>query len=291
MEACGTAHYWAREFAVAGHTVRLLPAHYVRAYRRRNKTDRNDAAALVEAARNPEILPVSVKSVEQQAIQSLHRIREQWKTTRTARINALRGLLRELGIVIPVGARNAIRGAQDHLQELPVVLQQAVSGLLEEIRALESRMTAIEHRLAEHARSSESVQTLMSVPGIGLLSATAMAAAAGDPAHFRNGRHLAAWLGLTPREFSSGHRRLLGGISKRGDGYVRMLLVHGARAVLNRAKQLDKGNQNLNRLQQWALQLEQRAGHNKATVALANKLARIAWAVWSQQTPFEARHA
>jgi transposase len=291
MEACGSAHYWARECAAAGHTVRLLPAHYVRAYRRRNKTDRNDAAALVEAARNPEILPVSVKSVDQQAIQSLHRIREQWKTTRTARINALRGLLRELGIAIPVGARNAIRGAQDHLQALPGLLQHAVADLLEEIRVLEARMTAIEQRLAEHARSSESVQTLMSVPGIGLLTATALAAAAGNPGHFRNGRHLAAWLGLTPREFSSGHRRLLGGISKRGDGYVRMLLVHGARSVLNRAKQLDKGNRDLNRLQQWALQLDQRAGHNKATVALANKLARIAWAVWSQQSRFEARPA
>ena len=288
MEACGTAHYWARELDTMGHTVRLLPAQYVRAYRRRSKTDRNDAAALVEAARNPEILPVPVKTVEQQCIQTLHRCRSQWLATRTARINALRGLLRELGHPLPLGARAAITGARACREVVPTVLQPAIDALLDEIATLETRMADIEAALARHARDSEPVQQLLSVPGIGLLTATALAASAGSPGYFRNGRHLAGWLGLTPKEYSSGSRRLLGSISKRGDGYVRMLLIHGARAVLNRAKQLHRAGQSLSRLQQWVVRLEQRVGHNKAAVALANKLARIAWAVWLRSTPYQA---
>jgi len=291
LEACGTAHFWARELTSMGHQVRLLPAQYVRAYRRRNKTDRNDTVALVEAARNPEIRPVPAKSVEQQAVQSLHRIRAQWMSTRTARINALRGLLRELGYPLPVGARAAIQGACALLETLPPLLRPAVLALLDEIRDLEARVKSIEGALTTQARQSEEVQRLLSVPGIGLLTATALNASAGDPGHFRNGRHLAAWLGLTPREHSSGHRRHLGAISKRGDGYVRMLLIHGARAVLNRAKQLARAGQPLNRLQRWVVSLEARVGHNKAAVALANKLARIAWAVWQRQTDYQPVNA
>ena len=268
MEACGTAHFWGRELASFGHAVRLLPAQYVRAYRRRSKTDRNDVCALVEAARNVEIMPVAVKSVEQQSIQLLHRLRSQWMATRTARINGLRGLLRELGHALPVGAQHALRGARDCLDALPVVLQPAVLDALDEIQALEARIQSVEKSLALHAKQSDTVQRLLSVPGIGLLTATALTAAAGDARCFRNGRHLAAWLGLTPKEFSSGHRRLLGSISKRGDGYVRMLLIHGARAVLNRAKSLDRAGHPLNRLQRWATSLELRVGHNKAAVAL-----------------------
>ena len=278
IEACGMAHHWARELGGLGHTIRLLPAQYVRAYRRRNKTDRNDAAALLEAARNTEILPVPVKSVEQQCIQTLHRLRAQWMATRTARINALRGLLRELGYPLPVGALTALRGARACRDQLPDILQPAIDQLLDEIAQLETRALAIERILAQHARNSESVQQLLSVPGIGLLTATALSASAGSADHFRNGRHLAGWLGLTPKEYSSGNRRHLGGISKRGDSYVRMLLIHGARAVLNRAKQLAKLGKTLSRLQHWVITLEQRVGHNKAAVGLANKLARIAWA-------------
>lgn len=289
IEACGTAHYWARELGSLGHTVRLLPAQYVRVYRRRNKTDRNDAAALLEAARNTEILPVPIKSVEQQCIQTLHRLRSQWMATRTARINALRALLRELGHPLPLGALAALRGARACQEQLPEVLRPAIDQLLDEIAQLESRALAIEGVLAQHARNSETVQQLLSVPGIGLLTATALSASAGSAGHFRNGRHLAGWLGLTPKEYSSGHRRHLGGISKRGDSYVRMLLIHGARAVLNRAKQLAKLGKALSRLQHWVITLEQRVGHNKAAVALANKLARIAWAVWHRQTTYIAQ--
>ena len=288
LEACGTAHYWARELGCMGHRVRLLPTQYVRAYRRRNKTDRNDASALLEAARNTEILAVPVKSVEQQCVQTLHRLRAQWMATRTARINALRGLLRELGHPLPVGALAALRGARACQAQLPAILQPAIDQLLDEIAQLEAHAQAIEAVLAQHARASEPVQQLLSVPGIGLLTATALSASAGSAAHFRNGRHLTSWLGLTPKEYSSGHRRHLGSISKRGDSYVRMLLIHGARAVLNRAKQLAKLGKILSRLQHWAVTLEQRVGHNKAAVALANKLARIAWAVWQRRATYIA---
>ena len=249
LEACGTAHHWARELQAMGHRVRLLPAQYIRAYVRRSKTDRHDAAAIVEAARNREIRPVPVKSVDQQCIQTLHRVRSQWMATRTARINALRGLLRELGYPLPLGAANAIKGARGCFEQLPQTVQPAVSALLDEIHELQDRAAAIEAHLKQHASQSDTVQRLLTVPGIGLLTATALNAAA---------------------------------------GYVRMLLVHGARAVLNRAIQLTKAGQPLSRLQQWAVTLERRIGHNKAAVALANKLARIAWAVWHNNTAYVA---
>lgn len=292
IEACGTAHFWGRELRRLGFTVRLLPAHYVRPYRRRNKTDRADAAALIEAARCAEILDVPVKSEHQQAIQGLHRIRSQWMASRTARINALRGLLREQGIDLPAGAGVAIKAAPTAIDDerLPYALRLALLELVGEILSLENRVARIERQLAAYARDDAAVQRLLSVPGIGLLSATALLAAVGSPVHFSNGRHLAAWLGLTPKETSSGLRRHLGRISKRGNAYLRTLLTHGARAVLARAKQLACQGKPLTRLQQWALTLEQRAGHNKATCALANKLARIAWAVWMHQSAFDAHH-
>lgn len=292
MEACGTAHFWGRELKRLGFTVRLLPAQYVRPYRRRNKTDRADAAALLEAARCGEILDVPVKTEDQQAIQGLHRIRSQWMVARTARINALRGLLREQGVDLPAGANNAVKAAPRAIDDerIPYALRLALLDIVGEILSLEARIERIEAQLANHARDDASLQTLLAVPGIGLLSATALVAAIGSPANFRNGRHLAAWLGLTPKESSSGMRRKLGRISKRGDAYLRTLLTHGARAVLSRAKQLAHQGKPLSQLQTWALSLEQRAGHNKATCALANKLARIAWAVWMHQREFNGNY-
>jgi len=290
MESCGTAHYWARTFEALGHTVRLLPSQYVRAYRRRNKTDRSDATAILEAARSPEIKPVAVKNVEQQTIQGLHRVRSQWMTTRTARINVIRGLLRELGYPLPVGSHIVRRKAPEVLEQLPAPLRAAIEELLEEIRSLEQRIHAIEDELERFARQNEAVETLREVPGIGLLTATALWAAAGSAAVFKSGRHLAAWLGVTPREYSSGNQRHLGRISKRGDVYVRMLITHGARSVLARAKQLHRSNKSLTRVQRWAVQLEQRIGHNKATCALANKLARIAWALWRHHGSYDGAH-
>lgn len=286
MEACGSAQHWARTLTGLGFSLRLLPPQYVRPYRRRNKTDRSDCEALLAAAGNPEIHAVSVKSVEQQTIQQLHRVRSQWLRTRTARINGLRGMLRELGIAIPQGAVSAKREAARLCETLPASLQSTVGLLLAEIHELEARMRVIERELARVAAAQPAIAKLKEVPGIGLLTATALWAAIADPRLFRNGRHLASWIGLTPREWSSGARRTLGRISKRGDVYLRMLLTHGARSVLNRAKQLARAGKPLSRLQRWALQLEQRVGHNKATCALANKLARIAWALWRHARVF-----
>lgn len=292
MEACGTAHYWGRELARQGFTVRLLPAQYVRPYRRRNKTDRADTSALIEASRCTEIKDVAVKSEHQQAIQGLHRVRSQWMTTRTARLNALRGLLREQGINLPVGAAKAVKAAPRAIddEQIPYVLRLTLLELVGEIHGLEERIKRLERQLARYAQDDSAVQALMTIPGIGLLTATALAAAVGSPDHFRNGRHLASWLGLTPREYSSGMRRHLGRISKRGDVYIRTLLTHGARAVLLRARQQVNQGKQPTRLQAWAMALQSRAGHNKATCALANKLARIAWAVWMHQKPFEHEH-
>ena len=288
MEACGTAHFWARTLQAMGHTVTLLPAQYVKAYVRRNKTDRADAAALIEAFRGNQILPVVPKTEAQQAIQGLHRARGQWMQTRTARLNLLRSLFREQGHNIPVGSNKVIPTVQELHSQLPAPLQPIVQALCEEIRQLEDHINQVEQQLDQWAKSQSAVQLLRTIPGIGLLTATAMVAAIGSPVQFRNGRHLAAWLGLTPREYSSGHHRYLGRISKRGDVYLRTLLTHGARAVLNRAIQLAKTDKpTLNTLQAWAIALERRVGHNKAAIALANKLARIIWATWFHQRPFQ----
>ena len=293
MEACGGAHHWARMMQRCGHSVRLLPVPYVRAYRRRNKTDRADCLAMLEAARNPEILPVPVKSVEAQAIQGLHRMRSAWMATRTARINTLRGLLREFGVILPVGAVAALKLMPEAIDDdaVPMIIRDGLQSLLAEIRALDQHVIDIERQLGALAKQQPIVERLRQISGIGLLTATALFASAGDAKHFRSGRHLASWLGLTPREHSSGNVRRLGGISKRGDRYVRMLLTHGARAVLARAKQMTAAGRSLNRLQQWAVGLEQRIGHNKTTCALANKLARIAWATWYYGRDFEPDHA
>lgn len=294
MEACGTAHFWARAFQSWGHHCVLLPAHYVRPYRRRNKTDRADAEALLEADRCEGIYPVAVKSVEQQQLQQLHRLREQWKRTRTARINALRGALREFGVNFPVGAATVLRGAGAKLENeaVPPALRAALRSVLDEIAALQLRIRAVEKQLHELTRANDAVTRLQQVPGVGLLTSTALVASAGSPSAFKSGRHLSAWVGVTPRESSSGMRRHLGSITKRGDVYLRMLFVHGARSVLARAKQIAKADRaKLSRLQQWAIELEQRVGHNKATVALANKLIRTAWAVWRYERPLDPQFA
>ena len=292
FEACGTAHHWARTLVAMGHEVVLLPAQHVRPYRRGNKNDRRDADALLEAGRCDDIMPVTIKNENQQALIQLHRLREQWKTTRTARINSLRGALREFGVDLPVGAVNAIKHAPRHLDGLPGHLRGALQAVLQEIEALQLRLLAVERSLEEIAAEDAAVKRLRQIEGIGLLNATAMVATAGSANHFPSGRQFAAWLGITPRESSSGYRRNLGRITKRGDVYLRTLLIHGARAVPARAKQLNRIDPTrLSRLQQWALPLQQRIGHNKAAVALANKLARICWAVWRTGTAYQPGYA
>jgi transposase len=290
MEACGMAHFWGRQAAASGHRVLLLPPHAVRPYVSRNKTDRADATALLEAVRNAAIHPVPVKSVSKQALTGLHRLRSTWLATRTARINTIRGLLREFGVTIPLGARQVVPRITALLADadgpLPTVLRPVVAAVIDELRELDLRIRTVEQQLTATAAAMPVVARLQSIPGIGLLTSTGLVAFVGDAQRFPTARHFASYLGLTPREHSSGLRRRLGAISKRGDTYLRMLLIHGARAILCHAKKVTTPA----RLQRWALHLERLRGHNKAAVALANKLARIAWAVWTTGTEFRATH-
>lgn len=289
LEACGTAHHWGRKIESLGHKVVLLPPHAVRPYVVRNKTDRSDAKGLLEAFRNKEIHPVPVKSVEQQSLSSLHRLRAAWLSTRTARLNTLRGVLREFGFVIPVGSKNVVPELKELLEEsdsgLPEPLRPVLAEACEEIGELEARILSIEKGLRVLGKQAPAVARLRTVPGVGLLTATALVALVGQIHRFPSGRHFASYLGLTPREHSSGEVRRLGAISKRGDVYLRMLLTHGARSVLWAAK----SNKNPDHLCSWALDLERKRGHNKAAIALANKLARIAWAVWRKDVDFETQ--
>jgi transposase len=258
-------------------------------YRDGNKTDRADAKAVLEAARNAAIDPVPVKSQEQQAIAALHRMRQGYLRTRTARINAVRGHLREFGIVLPMGARHVVGRAESALAtaKLPDILHHALIGLLTEIDELQSKAERLRSELERLAHTTPEVSVLMTVPGIGVLTATALVAFVGDLNRFRSGRDLAAYLGLTPREHSSGQIRRLGRITKRGNSYVRMMLIHGARSALRAGSMTDAPDD----VRTWALAIARRRGFNVAAVALANKLARVCWRVWHDQRPFQRREA
>jgi len=289
LEACGSAHHWGRELQRLGHTVELLHPGDVARYRDGNKTDRADAKALLEAARNAALSRVPVKSVEQQAVVALHRLRQGYLRTRTARINAVRGHLREFGCVIPVGAQHVLPRAYAALAEeaVPALLRPALETVLEEIGALEAKAEALREALAALAQQMPDAQLLLTIPGIGVLTATALVAFVGAPGRFRSGRHFAAYLGLTPREHSSGPIRRLGPITKHGNSYVRMLLIHGARSALRAGHVAPQPDD----LRTWARAVAARKGHNVAAVALANKLARVCWRVWRDQRPFERREA
>lgn len=286
LEACGSAHHWGRVLEGQGHRVVLLPAGQVRRYRHGEKTDRADAKALLEAYRNEQIVRVPIKSVAQQAMASVHRLRSAWMQTRTARLNAVRGLLREVGVTIPKGAHQVVPRLRDVMSKemLPAALGVMLTRVAEEIGQMEKNIRDAERQLKELGQELASTERLRTIPGIGLLSATAMVAAIGEPTRFRSGRRMAAFVGLVPREHSSGERRVLGRISKRGDPYLRTLLTHGARSVLLAAKRSKRND----RLRRWALGLQERRGHNRATIALANKITRIAWAVWSRGVPYRS---
>ncbi len=291
MEACGSAHHWARWLNRLGIEVRLLPAAYIRAYVKRNKTDAADALALLEAARASDIVPVRIKSLEQQALQAMHRTRSLWMATRTSRINALRGFCREFGLAVPQGARTGVeaisRALADPDSGIPLLIRRSMLLLVEEIRLLEARVAQLERELAELAKQSPACTTLLSIPGVGLLTATAMVAATGGSvSHFKDARHFASWFGLTPREFSSGNTRTLGRISKRGDRYLRMLLTHGARSVLRAATVARNVGRSVDGLRTWAMAVQGRTNHNKAACALANKMARICYATLRDATPY-----
>ncbi len=294
MEACASSHYWGRRLRDLGFEVILLPPQFVRPYVRRNKTDRTDCEALLEAFRCAGIQPVAIKSEDQQAITALHRMRSQWMATRTARINGLRALLREFGLTQPAGASRFLRELPQLLDEtkerLPARVRRIAWATYEEVRALEAHIQEVEEDLEQLVREEPILQTLRQIPGVGILTATALYAAVGKVHDFPSGRHLASWLGLTPRESSSGSRRRLGRISKQGDVYVRTLLIHGARSVLLGAERRRTAGQELTRLQRWALERVESGHCNRAAVAVANKMARILWAVWKHERAFDGNY-
>ena len=265
MEACGSAHHWGREIQKLGHRVVLLPPHRVRPYIRRNKTDRTDAKGILEASRNDDIRSVPVKTVSQHVLTSLHRLRSRRVLERTARLNAVRGLLRELGVFIPVGSREVVPAAWSSIEDadssLPEALRPIFAEACREIREIEARIKLVE--LEAQTTHLPAVACLQTIPGVGLLTSTALVGFIGDPA-VSHRRHFASYLGLTPREYSSGLKRNLGPISKRGDGYLRTLLIHGARSILIHARR-----QQPDRIREWANALAKTHVHNKAAVAVA----------------------
>jgi transposase len=294
MEACGSAHHRARRFARAGHQPVLLPAHDVRPFVRRRKTDRTDAAGLLEARRCADIRPLPVKTTGQQVVQALHRIREHYKTQRTASIKLLRGFLREFGIIIPTGAAKARPAAlvalEDADNELAVDLRQALASVLDRIQADEAAMACIEQQLVEHARGDLRAQRHLAAGGIGVITATALSASCGELKRFPSGRHFASSLGLAPRVDASGHTTRLGRIIKRGDRYLRTPLVHGARAELRAAAVARTKAKPLDRTPAWALVLADKAGQNVAAIALANKTGRRLWAAEKYGERFDPNH-
>ena len=285
MEACGGAHHLARTFQGYGHEVRLMHPSFVKAYVKSNKNDYLDAEAISEAVTRPTMRFVPIKSVAQQDLQSLHRLRSLAVGQRTAQVNQIRGVLLEQGIVVPQGI-----GALHH--QLPLLLEEAENGLTpmfrellqllyEELVHLDERIQRFDRLIAAQARQDERCQRLLTIPGIGVLIASALVAAIGDGRQFHSARELAAWLGLVPRQSTTGGQIRLLGISKRGDTYLRALLIHGARAVLRKA------TKKTDRRSRWVTELMARRGRNVAAVALANKNARTAWAVLTRDTTYQ----
>ena len=290
MEACGSAHHWGRQIRELGHEVVLISPQYVRPYVPRDKTDRADVKGLFEAYRNSDIRPVPIKTLSQQQLTALHRIRSTWMRTRVTRINMVRGLLREFGFVIPVGARHLVPGVMELIEdaevEIPSVVREMLDQVCGEIGELESHLRTVDGELKALAEQTPVVERLRSIPGVGLLTATALVGFVGDIQRFRSSRQFASYLGLTPRERSSGNQRRLGRISKRGDRYLRTLLIHGGRSVLWRAHKAEAPSE----LQQWGVRIHELRGHNKAAVALANKLARRVWAVWKRDCDYQGQY-
>ncbi len=283
LEACATAHYWARELRALGHEVRLMPAQYVKAYVRRNKNDAADAAAICEALVRPTMRFVPVKTADQQAAVLLHRGRERLVRQRTMLVNALRAHLAEFGVIAPLGLRHVdkliaiVRDAND--RRLPDLARQVLQVLAAQIEQIAAAVAALEKQLIAWHKSNPVSQRLATIPGIGPIIATAIAAMVVDPIAFRSGREFAAWLGLVPRQNSTGGKTRLGRISKRGNRYLRRLLINGASANLLRSKATNADP--------WVIGLRRRRPSLVIAVALANKTARIAWAVMSRQEDYQ----
>lgn len=280
MEACGGAHHWARCLAALGHQVELLPARQVRAFVRGNKDDAADARAIWLAAQQSDIRRVPLKSCEQQAVLALHRTRSHWVCVRTATLNALRGLLYEFGVVLPKGKDAAVQALGEQRAQIDAQLPASMVRLLDQqlraLREIEHDVHVFDEEIAAVQKTLPSAKRLRPVPGIGVLGATALAATLGDARAWRNGREFACCLGLAPRHSGTGGKVRMGGLSKRGDPYVRSLLINGARSVVTRENPAP-----------WIAQLKQRRPLNVVVVALANKLARTAWALVAHERSYE----
>jgi len=286
MEACGGSHYWARKFQAMGHDVRLISPQFVKPYVKSNKNDTADAEAICEAVQRPNMRFVPLKSIEQQDILSIHRAREQVVRRRTAQGNQIRGLLMEYGLVIPKGMRVLHAQLPDILadadNELTLMFRELLQGLWEELINLDKHVATYDQHIKSLSEQSETCKRLMTIPGVGPMVATALIASVSDGKAFKNGREMAAWLGLVARQHSTGGKPRLLGISKRGDVYLRKLLIHGARSALRWAdKKHDKRSM-------WAASLKERRGQNIAAVALANKTVRTAWVLITRSENYRA---
>jgi transposase len=284
IEACSSAHYWARELLKLGHTVKLMAPQFVKPYVKSNKNDANDAEAICEAVSRPNMRFVAIKTIEQQDIQAMHRIRTSLIQQRTAKVNQIRGFLAEYGIVVE-------RSVDKLRKALPLLLEDAenglsfdfrvlLTGLQQDLTTLDDRVSELDKKIQSLASSNHTAKRLQQIPGIGPITATALVCAIGDGKQFKRGRDLSAWLGLTPRQHSSGGKECLLSISKRGDSYLRTLLIHGARAVLRVAGKKEDPRSC------WLQNLCSRRNKNIAAVALANKNARIVWALLTKETDF-----
>jgi transposase len=285
MEACGGSNYWARKFKVMGHDVRLMSPQFVKPYVKSNKNDAQDAEAICEAVQRPSMRFVGVKQIEQQDIQSVHRIRERLVKERTAIVNQIRGLLAEYGIVIAQGIQQVRKRLatiiEDAENELSTLGRELFIDLLNQFYSADNKVEEYDSIVERLCKQNETCQRLTQLPGVGSLTATAVVASIGDAKVFKNGREMAAFIGLVPKQHSSGGKERLLGISKRGDRYLRCLMVHGARAVVTRSKSLPVKKAS------WLKSLIERRGRNRAIVALANKNARVMWAMMTKQEDYK----
>jgi transposase len=284
IEACGSSHYWGRELTKLGHTVKLMAAQFVIPYRKRGKNDANDAEAICEAVGRPNMHFVAIKSEEQQSVLMVHRARSLVVANRTAQVNQIRGLLAEFGLVVPKGVARLRRELPGILEDaengLPALAREVLAGLLDQFHDFDTRITAYDRHIRALAAASEPARRLMQVEAIGPQTATALVASMGDPHVFNSGRSYAASIGITPQQRSSGGKERLGRITRQGDGYLRTLLVHGARAAL---RVIDRKT---DAKSAWARRLRDRRHVNVAAVALAAKHARIAWAILAHGTDY-----
>ena len=287
MEACGGSHYWAREFKKLGHEAKLISPQFVKPFVKTNKNDMNDAEAIAEAASRPNMRFVPVKTQEQQDVQCIHRVRERLVKNRTALVNEIRGLLTEYGVVAPKGIAklrallSEIIGDDDNKFNLTSMLKELCVDIYEELKELDEQIEQCNRKLEAIANTNPICQRLMTAPGVGVLTATILFTVLSDPSLFKNGRHFAAFLGLVPRQYSSGGKQKLYGISKRGDKYIRKLLILGAKSVLIKSpKKSDKRSL-------WINKLNERRGANRTCVAIANKNARVVWALAKNATEYK----